>query len=307
VVRINGDTVFAQGGVRVTIKTSKLEYSVPDEMFQECKSKHDEFVSAISAKIGAGIQTETGKPGQVETILVTPQDITLNMGTTQQFKATGYDADGNEVKIEPVWRLATTEQPYGDIGTLSPTGLFEAKRIGKGEINVVVNNILLSNKAKVAVRCNPDIPGDLEKVKQLYKQKIPEGPVSVALKSGKLPPSVMDPLLNFLSVFKSGTKPGIVNNMLATYSVGHRKYFENWACGSYQGRVLEFLDELKSDAKTCTLLNGFKYGPIQAYKGGHQAVVIYPIHADWRKTGTVLDPWPEQDPKKRNFYSSSMA
>jgi hypothetical protein len=158
VVRINGDTVFAQGGVRVTIKTSKLEYSVPDEMFQECKSKHDEFVSAISAKIGAGIQTETGKPGQVETILVTPQDITLNMGTTQQFKATGYDADGNEVKIEPVWRLATTEQPYGDIGTLSPTtfivGIFSESELFLGHLYPISDSSLIGihmriNKTKV--------------------------------------------------------------------------------------------------------------------------------------------------------------
>ena len=65
VVEINGETVFAQGDVRVTIQTSKLSYG-PSPVFQECKSKHDEFVSAISAKIGAGVQTKTGKPQQPE-------------------------------------------------------------------------------------------------------------------------------------------------------------------------------------------------------------------------------------------------
>jgi len=56
-VDIGGETVFAQSGVRVTIQTSKFDYA--QEVFEECKSKHDEFVSAISAKIGAGVQTKT--------------------------------------------------------------------------------------------------------------------------------------------------------------------------------------------------------------------------------------------------------
>jgi len=64
-VDIGGETVFAQGGVRVTIQTSKLSYGAEGH-FQECKSKHDEFLSAISAKIGAGVQTKTGKPQQPE-------------------------------------------------------------------------------------------------------------------------------------------------------------------------------------------------------------------------------------------------
>ena len=64
-VDIGGETVFAQGDVRVTIRTSKLSYGA-EVHFQECKSKHDEFISAISAKIGAGVQakTKTGKPQQ---------------------------------------------------------------------------------------------------------------------------------------------------------------------------------------------------------------------------------------------------
>jgi len=64
-VEINGETVFAQGDVRVTIQTSKLSYGA-EAHFQECKSKHDEFVSAIAAKIGAGVQTKTEKPQQPE-------------------------------------------------------------------------------------------------------------------------------------------------------------------------------------------------------------------------------------------------
>jgi hypothetical protein len=39
------------------------------------------------------------------------------------------------------------------------------------------------------------------------------------------------------------------------------------------------------------------YGPIQAWYGGHQAVVIYFKGADWKSTGIVLDPWPLQTPK----------
>ena len=238
------------------------------------------------------VDEPAAKPGQVEAIFVTPQEVTLNLGTTQQFKVTGHDAEGNEVEIEPVWRFTDLESPYAaTMGTISKTGLFETKSIGEGVISVIVNNSIVSNKAKVTVRCNPDFPGNLETVLQLYKQKIPEGPVCVAAKKGKLPWQLMM------------VKPGTANNIL-TWSVGHGKFFDDWACGSYQHRVLEFLDELKSDPGMCTLLNGFRYGPIECYGGGHQAVVVFPIDTYWEKTGTVLDPWPQQTPRKGIFPAS---
>lgn len=79
--------------------------------------------------------------------------------------------------------------------------------------------------------------------------------------------------------------------------------YDDYTCGAYQSRVLGMLDNIKygNDAEQKKLLEGYEYGPIQANcgvtPGGHQAVVIYPKGTDWRETGTVLDPWPEQKSK----------
>jgi len=83
--------------------------------------------------------------------------------------------------------------------------------------------------------------------------------------------------------------PGKVNNMTNG---------QLYACGDYQTRVLKWLDEIRlnPDKATRDQLRGLDYGPIQAYQGGHQAVVLFPMGSDWRITGTVLDPWPDQIP-----------
>ena len=81
------------------------------------------------------------------------------------------------------------------------------------------------------------------------------------------------------------------------------KKYDDYVCGAYQSKVLGLLDNIKygTNAEQKKLLEGYDYGPIQANcgitPGGHQAVVIYPKGTDWRVTGTVLDPWPEQRSK----------
>lgn len=84
--------------------------------------------------------------------------------------------------------------------------------------------------------------------------------------------------------------PGTVNNMT------------NWttfACGDYQTRVIQWLDSIRThpDPQVRARLAGIDYGPIQAYRGGHQAVVVFPRGTDWRESGTVFDPWPNQRPE----------
>jgi hypothetical protein len=44
-------------------------------------------------------------------------------------------------------------------------------------------------------------------------------------------------------------------------------------------------------------LEDWDYGPIEAFWGGHQAVVIYPRGTTWTETGLVLDPWITQSPQ----------
>jgi hypothetical protein len=84
--------------------------------------------------------------------------------------------------------------------------------------------------------------------------------------------------------------PGSTNNIF-----GDNAY----ACGAYQGDVLNWLEKVKNspDPQTRQLLDGFDFGPIQIAAGAHQAVVLFPTGTDWRLTGIVLDPWKEQRPE----------
>lgn len=88
---------------------------------------------------------------------------------------------------------------------------------------------------------------------------------------------------------------GNINNILSWFSDAYSPY----VCGGYQGQVLNLLDSLRfsADPKERDLLKDWDYGPIQAYWGGHQAVVIYPRGKNWVEDGIVLDPWPTQSPK----------
>jgi len=87
---------------------------------------------------------------------------------------------------------------------------------------------------------------------------------------------------------------GFWNNMYSVFTDTHDEY----VCGGWQGKVLEMLDAMRNGTDTeKAVFDHYDYGPIQAYYGGHQAVVIYPKGSDWRKTGTVLDPWPNQRPE----------
>jgi hypothetical protein len=115
----------------------------------------------------------------------------------------------------------------------------------------------------------------LYKIMQLYQQKIPNG------------------------IAGSGNK----NNLLSWIPYSGDKYDE-FKCGGYQSRVLNFLDSLKfsDDPEKRALLDEWDYGPIEAYWGGHQAVVIYPKGTDWVDSGIVLDPWVSQKPKAYTIH-----
>jgi len=87
---------------------------------------------------------------------------------------------------------------------------------------------------------------------------------------------------------------GFWNNVYSVFTDRH----DNYVCGSWQGQVLEMIEAMRNGTATeRAAFDHYDYGPIQAYYGGHQAVVIYPKGTDWRQTGTVLDPWPNQQPE----------
>ena len=84
--------------------------------------------------------------------------------------------------------------------------------------------------------------------------------------------------------------------------------YGSYVCGSYQAVILRFLDKLKFSENPCerALLDKWDYGPIEAWWGYHQAVVLYPWATNWMETGTVLDPWIEQKPQIYTIQNWSM-
>ena len=80
------------------------------------------FTNTVKATSGSisSTATVTVTAGALATIVVTPNPVSLVIGTTQQFTAVGKDAGGNVVAITPVWSVVTGG---GSIGT---AGLFTA-------------------------------------------------------------------------------------------------------------------------------------------------------------------------------------
>lgn len=131
---------------------------------------------------------------------------------------------------------------------------------------------------ELEVEIDPDLTaGLLEELGERFLDEIPVGQVNRN-------PSLIQSALGVVFA------PGTVNNMT------------NWttfACGDYQTRVIKWLDAIRThpDPLVRAQLAGLDYGPIQAYRGGHQAVVIFPRGTNWQETGTVFDPWPNQRPE----------
>ena len=94
---------------------------------------------------------------------------------------------------------------------------------------------------------------------------------------------------------------GVTNNIVSVYS----SVMDKWTCGAYQSGVLDLLNNLRFDPNPCVadLMSDWDYGPIQAFYGGHQAVVIYPRGSDWMTSGIVLDPWIRQTAKAYSINS----
>ncbi len=98
-----------------------------------------------------------------------------------------------------------------------------------------------------------------------------------------------------MDAWMTGTiSAGTLNNLYSVFSDVN----DNYVCGAWQGRVLDMLDAMRNGSpEEKAIFEHYDYGPVQAYYGGHQAVVVYPRGTDWRQTGTVLDPWPNQRPE----------
>jgi hypothetical protein len=133
----------------------------------------------------------------------------------------------------------------------------------------------------------------LNKIIELYKAQIPEGPIrgpGFAAYRVKYPESMYGSVHNMF-IAKKWADPG-----------------SNFVCGGYQTKVLAFFDSIRfnADPGIRKLLKGFDYGPISRAGGpewliGHHAVVLFVTGNDWwwanDITNTwVFDPWPRQKP-----------
>ncbi|MCF8105999.1 MAG: Ig-like domain-containing protein [Desulfohalobiaceae bacterium] len=84
------------------------------------------FVSCQMSGV-AGLSRVQVEPGNVARIEVNPGKMTLNAGESGQFRATAYDAQGNEVPVDVSWSLEEGQ----DLGSLEEDGSFKARKSGQ--------------------------------------------------------------------------------------------------------------------------------------------------------------------------------
>jgi hypothetical protein len=106
---------------------------------------------AGQGNIVATAQGQTGRaavtvvPGTLATLRVEPEQLHMRAGESMQLRVQGFDAVGNEVPIEPSWRLNAA------LGELEPTGVFQARRAGTGSIQVAVGPVPIVRDIPVQV------------------------------------------------------------------------------------------------------------------------------------------------------------
>ena len=115
------------------------------------------FTNTVRARSGAisGYASVIVSPGLLATIAVAPDPATVVVSGTQQFVATGRDADGNLVAITPAWSVVNSG------GTInSGTGLFTAGTVTNTFTNTIrATSGAISGTATVIVSASP--PGPL--------------------------------------------------------------------------------------------------------------------------------------------------
>ncbi|GIX47511.1 MAG: hypothetical protein KatS3mg131_1722 [Candidatus Tectimicrobiota bacterium] len=125
-----GNEVAIQPSWRVTNDLGEIS---PEGVLTAVQARSGEVI-ATAAGVSGSAQV-TVAPGPLTFLQVTPESLTLTAGDTAQLVVVGYDAFGNPVPITPVWHV--TE----GMGTVSPEGLFTAKKAGKGRIVVAVGHL----------------------------------------------------------------------------------------------------------------------------------------------------------------------
>ncbi|WP_406671328.1 hypothetical protein V7O67_06905 [Methanolobus sp. ZRKC4] len=274
-----------------------LSYSSGCDQLQYC-GVHALYAVKVSSKAPKGSAilrfTLVASEDETDDFFIVPAYEEIECGETIDFtlkkERNGIysDVDDNEVKwIVGQSRSLSDFRMNVIIGTIdnagilkSNAGVFTSKEIGTCTVFARMDGEIKA-EAEVVVKCPCDKEGDLEEVIRLYQLRIPEGPYHRDLKAGKVWSSFI------------GIKPGTATNL---YSNFNDEYGE-FTCGAYQHKVLVFLSKMQSNPGECHLLSGYDFGPIEGSYSAHHATVVYPKGTDWKKTGMVFDPWPQQKPE----------
>ena len=105
--------------------------------------------ATVTATIGAISDSSMGSvaPAVLESIVVTPDNITRAVGTTQQYTATGTFSDGGQLDIT---NSVTWSTSNGAFATVSSTGL--ATMVAPGSVSVIATSGLVTDSASLVVQ-----------------------------------------------------------------------------------------------------------------------------------------------------------
>ena len=115
-------------------------------------TKPGTYTSTVKATSGtmSATATVTVVVGPLATITVTPNPVTMVIGSTQTFTAVGKDASGNVVAFTPTWSVAAGG------GNIDGSGLFTAGNTAGTYTNTIVaSSGLISGKATVTETAGP--------------------------------------------------------------------------------------------------------------------------------------------------------
>ncbi len=137
-IQLGSEAQDAAGNAITLAPTWSVEGGIgtitPEGVFTAQKTGSGQIVGSmgdVSHAVGVEVQ-----PGELASIVVSPQDTTVKAGETTDFTATGYDALGNEVPVEVSWSV------QGGIGSIdAASGSFQATTAGSGAV-IAVDGVL---------------------------------------------------------------------------------------------------------------------------------------------------------------------
>lgn len=111
------------------------------------------LAAALAVMVACGGDSTTA-PRTLTTITIAPNPVTMVPGTTQQFTATGKDAGGNVLAINPTWTVSNNG------GTIDANGLFTAGST-TGSYTVTATNGSIAGSSDVTIsNAPPNVVGD---------------------------------------------------------------------------------------------------------------------------------------------------